>query len=420
MVIPKNEYCNSKIWLYPTLLVLVALASITLADDTAVIEKLNDSYHQNQLVDPNKAETIIADLKTGLTTCPDTYLTARGYYRIGILYFKAGQSPKAVEHFNNLADKSECPLLIRASSLNMLGQIYRMEGVRQRAADTFEQLCILLEKDCSVEQLLDNESMWFKLWHSARQSRAEIFWVQQDYQQSTKEYQRIIKLLTTNSNPQAKKLVPLAYDRTAQIAFLMGDIDKYFEFSDRIIREYPQYQRIGLIKFEVTCVRFCRGNSLPMNFGKGICYVPVQIIGNISKVSGSVKVESVLQTLEGLIGEYKDSYWNTLLQYHYAWLLDGMGEKDKAGKVFARIYADDKESTKDAGQENDIIETAKEYAKIQYAIILGEKAEYARAKKVLATLKSHSQQSHLGKLAQDVGKSIKVLKREVRNNYKKK
>ena len=67
----------------------------------------------------------------------------------------------------------------------------------------------------------------------------------------------------------------------------------------------------------------------------------------------------------------------------------------------------------DESREKAIAETVREYAKIQYAIMAGEKADYNEALKVLGSMRSHSDNSHISELAESVAKSIEILKREI-------
>jgi hypothetical protein len=60
-----------------------------------------------------------------------------------------------------------------------------------------------------------------------------------------------------------------------------------------------------------------------------------------------------------------------------------------------------------------VLEAVQEYARIQSAIMLGEKGDYTDALRVLRSLRKHPDKSHLSELAKSVTESIEILKREV-------
>jgi hypothetical protein len=59
------------------------------------------------------------------------------------------------------------------------------------------------------------------------------------------------------------------------------------------------------------------------------------------------------------------------------------------------------------------IESIQEYAKIQYAIMSGEKSDYKQALRVLGSLQPNSDNPHISELAKSVTESIQILRREV-------
>ena len=417
MAIQKNEYWNGNTCSVLALAILFFIPGILWADDTSAIQQLKDTYHVNYSADPNKAESLIVGLETALTTCKNQFLAVRIEYRIGILYFRAGKLQKAREQFSRIAKRTQYPLLIQASSLNMTGQILRMKGANQPAVKTFDQLCALLEKHYPPERPIAIEVGLSRLWYSALLARAEIFQAQQNNPQGVIEYQRLIKLLSRkNISPQDRTLIPFVYEKMAQRQFRTGNTEQYLAIADRITAEFPQYPRVPLIHLETECLRFCQDKSLPIDFNKGPWNLPVQIIGRIGKLPDKAVASSFLRAVEELIGKYQDSPWADLLHYHFGWLLDGLEKSAKAAEIFAKIGASDNKDTSKVPQDNQIIKTTRQYAKIQYAIILAENAEYSQAMKVLQGIPVYPESSHLGKLSDVVSKNIQILKREVRSS----
>ena len=137
-----------------------------------------------------------------------------------------------------------------------------------------------------------------------------------------------------------------------------------------------------------------------------------------SKAMRQVTVKDIANKLDGLCKEDSNTYGGILLQYHYAWLLDTLGEKDKAAEILAWISSTDIVETDLKSWQKVIVETTQEYAKIQYAVMLGERTDYIEALKVLSSLRTHSE-SYISELAKSVSESIQTLKREVPKNENK-
>jgi predicted chitinase len=84
--------------------------------------------------------------------------------------------------------------------------------------------------------------------------------------------------------------------------------------------------------------------------------------------------------------------------------------------MFSRVFGIDALNGKGESSQEVIAQTVQEYAKIQYAVIAGEKADYKEALRVLSSLQTHGHESHISRMAESVTNSIQTLKREVPKN----
>ena len=419
MDIPKNVCCKIRIiYLIFVLTGFFPARSMLWADVGSAIEILKGSYSADRARENRDVEAIISDLQNALVKCQDDYLIARVKYRIGILYFKTGKINQAGEQFHQLLKEAECPMLIKTASLNMIGQIHRMKGAYEEALKVFDQLAAHFEEQYYSNGQVNVESAIEELWYAALLSRAQIYEAQENDKLSIAEYERVVRLLTKSERENVRVRFPLVYDKMGQLHFRRSNIKKYLALVRSAISDFPHYQRVPLMKLEMECIKFARDNSLNLDLVKKAGNAPVWLIGKITSVENT-KVAAFTLTLERLCKESKDSKWGALLQYHYGWLLDRLGEKVRAAHIFAGIGAGSNKKEDDL-QTKEVFTMIREYGHIQSAIICGENGEYAQALKILAGLRASPEQSHLGKLAASVRKSIKTLKREVRHNESKK
>jgi tetratricopeptide (TPR) repeat protein len=336
-------------------------------------------------------------------------------YRTGVIYFKANKQDDAKAVFRQTAGDANCPDLIRICCFNMTGQISRLQGNDKEALEAFEQAAKLLE---SKEHNASPE--FVRLLCLVLFARGEIYEVQESYSQSISEYNRLIQVLRQNSNSEtAGRYIPPAGDRISQAYLRMGDVNSYIKNAEELSADYPQYYRIPVIKLEVECVKFLKSHCVNFDPFKGSFSAPAQLIAYFKDSKDSNSAQEIMTTFDNICKEYSSGYDRILLQYHYAWLLDTLGEKNKAAKIFAMISAAKIPDNEDKPCEKVILETVAEYARIQLAILLGERADYTEALRILSTMQTHPDKSHISELAKSIGKNLETLKREVSENGKK-
>ena len=413
MDIQKSGNCKVLFCLALVAAVVLIAVGISFAETRDATEALIKTYTLAPAVTPAEIEQAIAGLENVLSDCVDSYPAFRTRYRMGVLYFKAGMMEASKSEFLQIANDPECSELIRACSFNMVGQISRLKGKDEDALEAFDRVANLLEQRLAVDNKKAVESGTAKLWCSAVFGKAEIYELQRDYAASIAEYNRLHRILDENeNNDMLSKYAVLANDRISQLYLRLGDADKYIRFAQALTADYPKYCRTPIIKFEIECVRFLKNLRADFGFANGSFIGPACLIAYLKDSKDKTSAQQISSKLDTLCKEYPGSYAGILLNYHYAWLLDTLGEEEKAIEILARISSSDIVDSNNNFWEKAIAETIQEYAKTQYAIMLSEKADYAEALRVLSSLRTHPGQSHLSELAKSIRKSIKILKRE--------
>lgn len=409
---PKYEKLNKVILIISC--VAVMTSGYLYADDSQAITTLTKTYELGSALSTEEAQRIVQNLDEVLVDCEDVYLVFRIKYRIGIIYFKSNELKKSMEQFMKILKDSKCPENIEALSLNMIGQISRMEGKNSDALNAFQKVMNILEKSIQNDEEFTNDLSLMKVWVSAIISRAEIFELQRNCLESINQYNYFLHIL---KEIESKDLYDQYYafvnDKVSQLYLQTGDIEKYLISAKSIFTNSPEYTRMPLIKLEMECVKFLSVKHKGIEFPNGSFEAPALLIADIKNTDDKTQFQDAVEVFDKLCEEYKNDNGADLLLYHYAWLLDTIGNKDKASEIFLQIISQDDKNEKNEGKKLEIKLTIQEYAKIQYAIMAGEKGKYNEALKVLNTLRSYSENSHLSELSKSVMESIKTLKREV-------
>jgi len=294
----------------------------------------------------------------------------------------------------------------------MIGQISRLTGKNEQALKAFNQMVSLLEQQLTVSQKNQTTPVLMKLLSSALLSRAEIYQLQRNYAASITQYNRLLSALKQNAdNVIFSRYAALVNDRISQLYLQQGDVVRYIKLAQALTADYPQYYRTPLVKFEIECVKFLKAAAPDREFVNGSFTTPALTTAYLKDSKGTNRVQRITSKLNELCKEYStDSYGGILLRYYYAWLLDTLGEKDKATGMLAQISSADIDSIV---RQKTIAKAIQEYAKIQQAIMLAEKTDYTQALRVLGSLRTHPDESHISKLAKSVSESVQILKREV-------
>lgn len=415
MDIQKNGSCSLIFYLCFIVAITVVADRVSLATGKTPAEVLIATYRSPAAITPAEAKSAITGLEKVLADCGDSYLAFRIRYRIGVMYFRAGMKGTSKARFLQIANNPKCPELIRACSFNMIGQISRLRAENKEALEAFNQVANLLEQRLSAGKEYTPNPALTKLWCSALLGRAEIYELQQDYTASITEYNRLLRALSQIENKDMlDQYAPIASDRISQLYLRQGDIDKYIELAESLTGDYSEYYRMPIVRLELECVKFLKSVSANLEFlNDGSFGAPAHVVANLKGSKSATSAQHFVDELNRLCKEYENTCGGILLQYHYAWLLDALGEKHKAAEILARIFSNDVSDISNESREKAIAETVREYAKIQYAIMAGEKTNYKEALRVLGSMQSHPDKSHISELATSVAKSIQILKREV-------
>lgn len=395
-------------------LIAMLTSGVSRADTRTAAAAIIAAYDAPGTISATEANSVVASLEKALPQCQDAYLEARIKYQIGITYFKVGMLEAANAVLSRLANDTDCPQLVRICSCNMTGQICRMLGRDAEALEAFNRLASLAEQQLSLASEDTNDSVFKRLWCAALFSRAEIYETRRDFDAGIAEYNRLIQVLKRQKDPGLlASYGPLAEDRASRLHLRQGNVEQYLKAAQTLTADYPQYYRTRVVKFETACVKFLKSASENIEFANGSFSAPAQAIGWLKSSKTKTSARELVNTLEQLCQQHEGAYGGILLQYHYAWLLDTLGQKEKAVEVLARICSADVAAIDSESWREALLETIQEYAKLQSAIMLGESADYTGALRLLGSLRAHPETSHLGELTTSVTKSIETLKREL-------
>jgi tetratricopeptide (TPR) repeat protein len=417
MGIRKNDNSNIPYILALAGVFILVTMGTSFGKSQAVAEALIASYDLPPTISAAQAKSAVAGLEKALAICEDGYLAARIEYRIGVLYCKAHMLETAQARFLQIAGDIKGPEIIRACSLNMIGQISRMLGRDPAALDAFNRLAAPVEKGFPPESKGAAASALEKLGCAALTSRAEILETAGDYKGAIREYDRLIKVLKGNRNHELlTSYGPMANDRAGQLYLRRGDVDEYLKSVERLASDYPQYYRTAVARFEAECVKFLKKLLPESQFVNGSVDAPALAIAYVKNSKKKTQGQELVSALDRLCQEHPGAYGEILLQYHHAWLLDALGSKDETLEIFTRICWADVVDANDKSSKSLVLQTIQDYARIQSAIMLGDRADYTEALRVLGTLRKHPDESHISGLASSVTEGLQILRREVPRN----
>ncbi|MHC4737920.1 MAG: tetratricopeptide repeat protein [Planctomycetota bacterium] len=307
------------------------------AQEKQPVQVLIDSYKLPDKLMAETAEKTIFELNQALALCSDNALKFRIQYRIGILYFKSGDLTQALDSFKKTAQTPDCPDTIKLYSLNMVGQIYRMQAKDDKALKAFEELIKLSQKFLTQKPNQENPASVLKLVVTAGFAKAEIYQYSQDYDSAIAEYKKIFACLKSGKTPDINSYAPLALDRMSQFYLIKGRIEDYNQTAIELVEKYPDYYRTPIVRLETEAARILKGKDTSVNFPRGSFDAPVRLIALI-KDSGDKELKArVIILLKDLSSQYQQSYGSILLGYHYAWLLDASREQQKANEALTDI-----------------------------------------------------------------------------------
>ena len=392
---------------------ILAAALNAVAQGKQPLRVLTDSYRLPDKLTTGQVEKTISELNQTLMTEIENTLKFRIEYRIGILHFKSGDLSSAVESFKKVSQSDGCPDFIQICSLNMAGQIYRMQAKDNEALKAFEELIKLSQKLLTHDPNQKKTASVLKLAITAGFARAEIHQYNQDYDSAIAEYQRIHACLSSGNSPDKNNYAPLALDRLSQLHLIKGRMEDYNQVAGELVKKYPDYYRTGIIKLETEAVKLLKDKDISVNFTQGGFDAPARVIALIKDSGDKVLKDKVTVLLKALSDQYRQSYSGILLGYHYAWILDTSGDPERAIEVLEDICKQATSINPDMPETASIIGTLADYAKFQQAIILGEENNYKEALEIVCSVKPDPNNIHLFNLSNSTKKALETLKREV-------
>ena len=377
---------------------------------------LVDSYKLDENAGLQDTEREISQLHKALAVCTDDYLKSRIKYRIGMLYFNSNQLSDALDSFENLVGTPGCGDLVKLCSLNMAGQIYRMQGKDDKALNRFKLLIDFAQNLLAHHSDRQRPAEILPLVVAAGFARAEIYQYQQQYRFAVNEYKKQLVCLASNKAINLSHYAAKALDRISQLHLITDDIRGYHQTTAEIIEKHPDYYRLPIIILETEAVGTLRANEPSAAFAAGATETPARLIALIKDSQDEQLGARTLGLLKDLSGQYQHTYGGIVLGYHYAWLLDTTHQASQAAGIFEGVCRQAASFESDTPSLKSVISLLADYARIQQAVILGEEAKYVEALKNIASVKSDPNDSHLSKLTDSIAEALKTLKREVPKN----
>jgi tetratricopeptide (TPR) repeat protein len=416
MGIRRKENCKGVLLCATILAIIFAGGRASRANNRTATEALLATYDSGATLTPAEAKRAISNLESALVDCGDTHLAFRVRYRIGVMSFKAHMMDAAKAQFLQTARERECPEMVRMCSLNMAGQISRLQAGSIEALEIFERVANLAEQHLSNGTEHGPESAYTRLTCSALLGRAEIYELRRDYAASIKEYDRILDVLRRVEGDHASNRAASLKDRISQLCIRQGHVNEYLKRAETLTKEHPDYCRTALIKLETECVRFIKDCPESPDFVSGSFSAPAQAVALVRSSPGEASAQEICAKVRSLCKEHTHTYAGLLLQYHYAWFLDAAGRKDEAARALGQVFTSDAAAESKSPSEKAVVQTLEDYAKIQYAIIAAEKTDYVEALRVLAGLQMYQDRPHISELARSIYKGVEILRREVPKN----
>jgi len=417
MGIRKNEVFRILLCMFFFRVTEVVRPESCVADTKSAVAVLASTYHPSASVTVSQAKASIAALEKAVAECGDALLTFRIKYRIGVLSFRAEMFDAAKARFAALAKDSKCPALIRISSYNMVGQISRLAGENMEALAAFNDVVKVASQELSAVRKDEHKGVLGEVLQAALFGRAEIYELNREYGASIGEYERLLGMLDKRTcNKSLCDYTMMVRNRISQLHLRQGDVEKYMEVAKGIVTSDTEYGRRAIVELEMVCVKVLKGVDSSMEFSNGSFETPAKVIAYVKAQELKAMAASIIDKVGKLCKRYTDGFGAMVVSYHYAWLLDAVGERDEAAKIFGRISSG--EIGKVGGEmcNEAIARTVVQYAKIQYAIMLGESGNYREALGVLSGVLPVGEKTHISGLTESVSESIRILKRELGEN----
>jgi len=366
-----------------------------------------------------RAESKVAELNRSLQNDNDRHKDFRLRYQMAMTRFKESKLDSAESEFRKLIEDSACPEDVRILSLNMIGQICRLQAKEQEAIKAFGQVLKAIEQSLASKDSDPPTNCLKQLFCLVTFSRAEIYEFVNEYQAAVLEYKRLLEFIKEiKGESEFSRFIAPARDRICQLYLQQGHIKEYIASAEALIAECPHYYRIPLVSLEVECLKFLKKQGINYDCSMGTFGIPASVLAYLKSSQAKVQADDIIDMAGRLYKKYRGTYGAVLLGYHYGWFLDTIGRKNEAAKILHQVYTEDIVDTDKSRRE--IINTVRAYACIQSALILSEMRHYREAIQTLQDLKSPEQQSHISKLAKSIRETIKILKSEVTTNDNKK
>lgn len=419
MATRRNDNCSPALWGWClAVLVLAAAVEVRPAGETRV-PRAPPPARPSGTAPADQARRLMDDLVRELSRCRDEDTARYLRYYLGVAQFKVGLLAEAAAAFTDLARAPQAPEFLRVCSLNMVGQIARLQGEHDKALQAFADLADLTEKWPTLDPNDRARPVLHTLWRAALISRAEIQESRKNLAAAAAEYDRALQG-EKNHPPEAADAnqVPLVMDKLSQLCLQMQDTGRYLNLTADLAARFPTYPRTPTVELERICVEALQDVPPAEEYPPGALYAPARFIAHLRRRGTAGATEAALNSVERLCRKYEGISSGLVLAYDYAWMLDAAGRRDQAIDVLGRIAAPAGPTGTIAPEvtpaQEDVL---RRYAVLQRALLLAEKKEYDKALEILASLPpAPDKKSHVSRLAESMTRNVQTLKREVPKN----
>jgi len=248
------------------------------------------------------------------------------------------------------------------------------------------------------------------LYISSVLGKVEIYIFQRKYVEAADQCTQAIQDLKKGVVSLSEYL-PVLYDRISQLRLKVGNIEEYLNTVSIIVKKYPDYNRVALVKLESFAIQFLKEKGIEQDYTNSSLNAPVQLISYAKENKGSQDIPRIESLLNQLCEQSINSCEHWLIKYHYAWFLDAIDKREDSCKLFGEIIASI-ESNRET-RDDYLTRAILAYSKLQKALMDGEHERYKEAMECLDSIENDMMGTHISKLSDSIRNSLEILKREV-------
>lgn len=404
MAILKNANCRIA---FGTLLICLVFCPSLRAEPREPIlgfEIGNDSAEECA----NQPSSEAAQIKSQIEQCDDDSEKAVLKYRLGIAYFQIADYGNAESCFCELKDSIFLLPTQQLKALHMQAVCLRLLGQDSQAIDTLDSLAEMCKQIMHEGDRQQTEDLPAHLFELTQLAKAELHEKSYQWRQAVFQLEQLLTFRQGRFRPYYTGDAELI-DRISDRCLRTVDLEGYRKCVDLLMKSYANYNRVGLVWIENECVEFLEDFNYDFDYENGTSGVCVEVIRLAQSANDKQAFEKILLSFSLQADREQNPACRLILGYHYACLLDAIGEKDNAMQVFEQLSLTDT-SVFDQPVPAEI-ERITAYSSIRAAILHAEKQDYQHAKSIINQI-TDTAATHIRGLVESVSESLQTLIRE--------